>query len=155
MSIIYYFIFLFILNLFQVQGQSTDCPCQYFYKRLKFIPNEELTLTKGTFNSLLYGEDHEGCEVKFVTNDSLLTNVPKPDPIPSFLPRETASLYENGWRRNINYDAEGPGTRLFVIQKEDTLCLVSYSQPATLLDNGKTSTAKDITVTIQCRNINN
>lgn len=112
---------LVILFVWQpAQGQSTDCPCRYFHKRLELIPNEELTLTRGTFTSLMYGEELEGCEVEFVTNDSLLKDVPKPDPIPSFLPHETASLYENGWRRNINYNAEGPGTRLFGIQKDDT-----------------------------------
>jgi len=135
------------------QAQQSESICQYFYKRLSFIPNEKLAIRKGTFTSLLHGEKYEGCEVKLVTNDSLLSNVPKPDPIPSFLPRETASLYENGWRRNIKYDAEGPGSRMFGIQKGDSLCVISQSQPATLVKHGKIVQEKNITVTIQCSDI--
>lgn len=136
-----------------VQAQQSESTCRYFYSRLKFLPNEKLTIHEGTLNSLMYGEEYHGCEVTFVTNDSLLSDVPKPDPIPSFWPKNTASLYENGWRYNKKYDADGPGSHIFGIQKGDTLCLISHSQPATLVEHGKIVQEKDITVTIQCSNI--
>jgi len=148
------FLLVFLFGFFHLeptfsQSGTDGNSCQYFYAKLQEIPHTKLVQNSIIDESILYGKKKKGCEVEFVTNDSLISDIPNPA-IPSFLPGQTASLYENGWRRDINYDAEAPGSRMFGIKKKDSLCLISQSQPATLVKSGKIVSSKKITVIIQC-----
>ena len=150
--ILHTFLLIFLLAL--LYPISTDAQevidkdtCQYFYDQLREIPHTKLVQNSVIEESVLYGEKKKGCEVEFVTNDSLSIDHDLPDFIFSF---QTSELYDEGWRYNENYVADGPGTSLLGIQKEDTLCLISYAQPASLMEPEKIVTEKNITIEVQC-----
>lgn len=122
--------------------------CEYFFLSLESKPHEELTHRNGEYQSLLDGKKHTGCEIKFVTNDILLSGIKVPD----FTPVEGSEMYRNGWRVNNSFSADGPGTSLLGVQKKTVLCLVGYNQPAYLDDQGNIIQSETLSITVQCRN---
>ena len=127
--------------------------CHQFFSALKAVPHEKLTRADGEFESLDDGRKHIGCEVTLVTNDALLSGAKT---VPNFDAAEGTDLYRDGWRRNLSYDADGPGTSMHGIERGDDLCLISCAQPASIEEptidgQGIFFQSETITVIIQCR----
>lgn len=55
-----------------------------------------------------------------------------------------------GWRMENSIGADGPGTTLFAIRKESSICLVSEMQPAYLGDNGEIVQSDVLQIVVQC-----
>lgn len=146
-----YFIFVLVLTLTPFVGgqcQQLNNQCDYFYKKLKNIPHEKLTYNKGKHKSLLNRKEQEGCEVKFVTNDSLRAD----SELPVFMKTiKGTQLYKNGWRMNNKIFAEGPGSSLYGIEKGNKLCLIDYERPTYLKEPGKIVTSSKVVIIVQCQ----
>lgn len=128
-------------------------PCEYFFTALKAVPNEMLFRAHGELASVHDGSPFYGCEVRFATNDALLSGNKS---VPDFCAGEGTALYRDGWRSNLSYGADGPGTRLHAIEKGDWLCLVSSARPASIeapyIDGrGTLFQSETLTVVVQCR----
>lgn len=140
----------FVLSLVPITAscQQQNDPCLYFYEKLKQVPHEELNHSTGKHKSLINLEEQEGCEVKFVTNDSLRT---EKDKLPGFIQSiEGTELHQKGWRVNENYRTDGPGSGMYGIEKDDTLCLISYSRPTYLKEPGNIVSSSQVTIIVQC-----
>ena len=146
--------FLFIaISVLSVPGcmrTVNQHPCGHFFRALKAVPNESLTQSTGEYRSLWNGAKHVGCEVKLVTNDTLNRNH---HPMPNFDAQPDSELYRHGWRTNNAYTADGPGSSVYGIEKEKTLCVVREDQPAHIDDRGSIVQSETLTITVQCRNI--
>lgn len=126
----------------------TKDPCGYFFRALKTVPHEKLTRNDGGLESLWDGKKVSGCEVMFVTNDTLRSGRDMPD----FFATEGTELYRLGWRMNNSLAADGPGSGIFGIENESVLCLVSHDQPAYLDEKTeKIIQSETLTITVQCR----
>lgn len=128
-------------------------PCEHFYRALKRVPHEKLIRADGEYESLDDGKKRLGCEVTLVTNNALLSGIKS---VPDFNAEEGTDLYRDGWRRNLSYDADGPGTSMHGIERGDDLCLISRAQPASIeapyIDGqGTFVQSETLTVIVQCR----
>lgn len=130
-----------------VSCQQRNDACQYFYKELKKIPHLKLEIHKGVITFGWDKKEHTGCEISFISNDSLMT---KGSPLFRPDPDNNKYLYQQGWRSNKNYSADGPGTTLYGIEKNNLLCLISERQPAYIDDSGETVQQSKVTVTVEC-----
>jgi hypothetical protein len=127
-------------------SQDPD-PCQHFYATLEAVPHDTLTATSGEGTWLWHEQEYQGCQVRFVTNDSLSAGYEAPD----FAPMEDSEIYRLGWRFTPGVGADGPGTSIFGIQRDSIECLVRWDQPAWIDDQGEHQQSDVLTVTVQCR----
>lgn len=132
----------------EMESRSPDEPCHYFYEQLKDIPHEQFDRESGDITFSWDGETYNGCEITLITNDSLLTDAPR---LPRFTRGPDPVLEEQGWRYNLRYDADGPGSSMYGIEKGDTLCLIHYAQPAALEESGDIVQESVLTITLECR----
>jgi len=121
--------------------------CQRFWAKLSAVPHEKLTRADGALKSLWNLERINGCELQLITNDALLPG-PK---VPQFEALEGTDMHREGWRMNNSFVADGPGTGIFAIEKDQTFCLVRHDQPAHLDDAGEIVQSETLTLTVQCR----
>ena len=146
-----YFFILLLALLYSNSVYSQDLTalesCQIFYNQLKEIPHTKLTLDSVIYKSLLNLKREKGCQVKFVTTDSISANVEFPAFTKSI---KGTKLYDQGWRYNDKYTADGAGTGLVGIENRGVLCLISYARPVSSLKPGKFEISDDITIIVQC-----
>ena len=121
--------------------------CAYFLSVLSPVPHDQLTRTDGPHKSLWDGNKYTGCEIKFVTNDKLLSG----RRVPNFEATEDSEMYRRGWRMNNSFVADGPGTGVYGVEKESILCIVSHEQPAYLDNHGNIIQSETLSITVQCR----
>jgi len=121
--------------------------CRHFFQVLKAVPHDKIIRSDGAHQSLWDRKKYTGCEVQFVTNDTLLSDRSVPD----FEAMRGTEMYRRGWRQIISIRADGPGTGIFGIEKESLLCLVRHDQPASLEDHGKIVQSETLTISVQCR----
>lgn len=128
---------------------STNKPdsCAYFFETLHAVPHESLSHRQGEFTSTWDGKPFQGCEVKFVTNDTLHTGTP----MPTFEAFPDTEPFHLGWRMVHSIGADGPGSGIFAVEKGATLCLIRWSQPAYLANPGEIVQSATLDMTIQCR----
>lgn len=143
----YLWIVLFFFIPVMATCQQSNDPCNYFYKELKKIPHEKIDSHKGIITFDWDQKEYEGCEINFISNDSLMT---KGFPLFWPDPKNNKYLYQLGWQSNKNYSADGPGTTLYGIEKKNILCLISERQPAYIDESGKKVQELKISVTIEC-----
>jgi len=122
--------------------------CSYFFDALHKVPYESLSHRQGEMTSTWDGKRFQGCEVKFVTNDTLRTG----KAVPRFEAFPDEELYRLGWRMAPSIGADGPGSGIFAVEKGLVLCLIRWSQPAYLADSGEIIQSDTLEMTIQCRN---
>jgi len=130
-------------------------PCQYFYSTLAALPHDTLNVSSGEGVWLWErGSETEalsrsfvGCEVRFVTNDSLTVGFQ----VPMFDPLEGSEMYSLGWRFTPGVLADGPGSGIFGLHKDSVECLVDWNQEAYIDDNGDFWQSDVLEMTIQCR----
>lgn len=121
--------------------------CEHFFLALKAVPHETLTRSEGQHESLWDSKKYMGCEVQFVTNDTLISGKRVPD----FDALEGSEMYRRGWRVNNSIVADGPGSGIFGIEKESVLCIVRHDQPAGLDEHGNFEQSETLSITVQCR----
>jgi hypothetical protein len=128
---------------------DASSPCDEFYDALAEVPHESLRTALGTFESLWDGGIHEGCEVEFQTNDSLRSGVSLPD----FVPFADTEMYVAGWRMVNEIGADGPGSGIYGIRRESSLCVVRWEQPAYIDDDGDIVQSDTLRMWVQCRDM--
>jgi len=121
--------------------------CEHFSQVLKAVPHVTITRSEGAHQSLWDRKHYDGCEVQFVTNDTLLSGKRVPD----FDALKGSQMYRRGWRVNNSIVADGPGTGIFGIEKKSVLCIVRHDQPAYLDDDGTFVQSETLIITVQCR----
>jgi len=120
--------------------------CAPFYQALLQLPHEDLQSSDGPFTSEWSRHCVEGCLLVMITNQSLLGDQSLAD-----LSGEPGTpLYDEGWRSNPAYTADGPGTSLVGLEKDGALCLVFTSQPSFVGDTGKIIQDDAIKVLVEC-----
>lgn len=138
---------LIAFSLLVTQSRQEN-PCDWFFSRLEVVPHTVLSLeTEGVFVSLWGGEEFDGCELMFESNDSLLGDAEVPD-FDAYPGSEMVGL---GWETTEGIRADGPGSGIFGIESEDARCIVRWSQPAYIDDDGIFVQSDIFSMTIQCR----
>ncbi|MDH4322282.1 MAG: hypothetical protein OEV73_12395, partial [Desulfobulbaceae bacterium] len=92
--------------------------CDYFYQALAAAPHEKLTHRIGELQGQHDGKWHQGCEMVLTTDERLLAGGALPD----FQAGPGSESYRAGWRDNLAYSADGPGTSLYAIERGGDLC---------------------------------
>ena len=121
--------------------------CAYFFDTLQTVPHELLSRRQGEYESTWDGKPYQGCEVKFVTNDTLRSG----KGVPSFEAFPDSELYRLGWRIAPSIGADGPGSGIFAVEKGHVLCVIRWAQPAYLADSGDIVQSDTVKMTIQCQ----
>jgi hypothetical protein len=126
-------------------------PCDELQALLEAVPHVALTQTVGSFESIwrggtLGGGTFEGCVIEFETNDVTRGGVEAPD----FFPDEGSDLHRAGWRMAPGILADGAGTGVHGIERESTLCIIRWEQPAYVDDDGDIVSSDTLTILIQC-----
>ena len=127
-------------------NQGPD-PCQYFYRALEAVPHDTLVASSGELVWLWHDQSYSGCQVRFVTNDSISAGFQVPD----FDALEGSEMYRLGWRFSDGIGADGPGSGIFGIERDSVQCLVAWDQTAWIDDNGEFQQSDVLNMTIQCR----
>ncbi len=130
-----------------VPSEREPGPCQPFMDELEAVPQVELSMRMGELESVWDREPFTGCEIEFETNDSLTygTDVPNFDAI------EGTEMHRRGWRPTDGIGADGPGSGVFGIEKGATACVIRWSKPAYIDDDGTFVQSETLNMTIQCR----
>lgn len=129
-----------------LEGQDPS-PCRYFRDALAEIPHDSLTISSGEGVWLWHEGSYEGCQVRFVTHDSLTVGYE----VPGFDAGEGSQMDRLGWRFMQEVGADGPGSGIFGIERGPVQCLVYYEQPAYIDENGEFWQSDTLKMTIQCR----
>jgi hypothetical protein len=127
-------------------GQELS-PCRYFHDALEGIPHDSLTISSGDGVWLWHEERYVGCQVRFVTRDSISEGYKVPD----FDAVESSRTHSLGWRFMHGVAADGPGSGIFGIERGSVQCLVYHEQPAYIDENGEFWQSDTLEITIQCR----
>lgn len=126
--------------------EQTD-GCVFLFRILEAAPHRALSLEPGTHVSLYDGESYTGCQIDF---EAVASELPAEDERLLSVGPGT-DLYNRGWRLDNTIAADGPGTSLFAIRNETSLCVVDEAQPAYLDDDGEIVASDTLSITIQCR----
>lgn len=121
--------------------------CQPFFTALDSVPHAALSMRTGVFISTWDGARYDGCEVEFETSDGLRAGVPVPD----FEAARDSEMHRRGWRASQGIRADGAGSGTFGIEKETELCVIRWSQPAYLFEEGEIVQSEMFSMTVQCR----
>lgn len=127
-------------------GGSPD-PCESFHAALEAVPHDTLVRTAGDIEWIWDREPVRGCQVRFVTRDSLVAG----HGVPAFDALEGSEMHRRGWRMSDGIGADGPGSSIFGIERDSVRCLVWWDQPAYIDDDGEFVQSETLTITIQCR----
>jgi hypothetical protein len=128
-----------------------DSMCEPFHEALAGIPNVALSVRTGSFRSVWDDAEHEGCEIRFETTDSLSAGRTVPD----FQPVEGSDLYAAGWRQTEGMLADGPGSSIYGIERDTVACVIHWDQPAGIDDDGEFFQSDTLDIIVQCTNRSN
>jgi hypothetical protein len=144
-------IFLVILCLifsFSVVSSGMSEPCKYFYGELVRIPHKKIAFEENTLISDLDGREFVGCKIIFNSHIELMIDDYEP---PSFWAYESSELYEEGWRIDHNYTADGPGSGKYAIANNSIICIIDWDRHAWIDDKtGEIMQSDLINMEIQC-----
>ena len=91
---------------------------------------------------------YNGCEIIFETKWSLLDK--DTDPMDMFYPYENSYLYKAGWRADLRFCADGPGSTFYLIRNGKFFCIVRWEFTAYIDDSGEYVTGDVLWGKIQC-----
>jgi hypothetical protein len=128
-------------------GTQEPDPCQYFYEALEVVPHDILVASSGDLLWMWHEQPYTGCQVRFVTNDSIRAGYE----VPEFDALEGSEMYRLGWRFMDSVGADGPGSGIFGIERDSVQCLVRWEQSAWIDDEGEFQQSDVLEMTIQCR----
>lgn len=136
------FSFLFIFNS-QISN-ATDSPCTQFYNELLKLPHTRLTQTANGFVSLLDGKSLKGCEVKFESDESMVSGKVV------YLKFQTFTNWQD-WYVNENLIADGPGSSTVAIENNQNKCILHWSQHARIdKQSNEYRQSENINLIVQC-----
>lgn len=142
------FVLTSMLSLAASAQTDNPDPCDHFFLALTAVPNQTLIRARGSHESVWDGKRYGGCEVRLVTNNTLLSG----KEVPAFHATADTALYRKGWRENHAFVADGPGSSVVGLENGPVLCLVSHDQPAYVEDKtGEIIQSETLTITVQCR----
>lgn len=95
---------------------------------------------------MLDGRARAGCSIRFETTEALLGDRALPD----LRAAPGSALAALGWSVDPSIGADGPGSSVHALSREDVQCVVSWAQPSYLDDDGEFVASETITVVIQC-----
>lgn len=110
---------------------------------LKHIKNEVIPVTF-EFNDKTYN----GYEILFETKWSLLDK--DVDPMGMFYPYEYSYWYNAGWRADIRFCADGPGSTFYLIRNGEFFCTIRWDFVSYIDDNGEHVSGDELSGWIQC-----
>jgi len=142
-------ILLLFLPLSASAGSDLQEICSAFHEELKIIPHDSLVIRAGLVSGPFEGEKVPGCKVIFKSREALMGNS---ENLPSFEAEEGSKLHREGWRINEQDRADGAGSGSYVIEKDTTLCIVSWDQHAWIDETGKSGQSAFIDMKIRCMN---
>ena len=137
---------LLLLITSTVHAGVTAATCQPFYDALEQVPHESIFQREGMFNSRFFETSATGCFLVMNTTAARLGEQKLPD----LSARPGTPLHAAGWRANQNYTADGPGTAVIGLEKEEALCIVYSDQPSYRNDDGKIARGIFIKVQVEC-----
>ena len=141
-----YWILLVLLFPSLAFAQVTAETCQPFYQALESVPHESIFQREGFFNSRWFETTATGCFLVLNTNQTLLGKQTLPD----LSGAPGSPFYNDDWRINPVYAADGPGTQVVGLEKGQDLCLVMTEQPSYIDDDGEIIKNIFIKVRVEC-----
>lgn len=126
--------------------------CNFFHEDLAHVPNNSVVLNTGQLHSRFDGQAFNGCEVVFNSHGILLKNGSAD--LPSFRATKDSTLYEDGWREENRYAADGPGSGTYGIVKDNILCIINWDQHSWIDDKtGNIEHSDFINMVVQCMEV--
>lgn len=125
---------------------SQEEPCRDFYRVLDTVPRLALATRSGPLESMWDGEPPAVCELKFETTDSILAGAVVPD----FLAHPGSATYNAGWRIVPEIVADGAGSGIYGIQRNNVRCVIRRERPAYIDDDGALRQGDSLSMLIQC-----
>jgi hypothetical protein len=131
-----------------VQAGEDAEMCQPFYDALNSVPHESIYQDDGecAYTSTWFEACAKGCLVVMNTSVDRLDGQTLPD----MSGEPDTPVHKAGWRINPKYIADGPGTGVVGLEKNDALCFVYTEQPAQVGESGGVTQSRYITVRIEC-----
>ena len=125
-------------------GAQTAMIGRFFYDKLSELPHTQLTVNTNGFVSLWDGQQSDGCEVVFGTDESMVSGKVAHQKFESF-------INLSGWSLNEKLMADGPGSSTVGIENDGTRCLVKWSQPSWVDEKaGEIKQSDKIKIVVQC-----
>jgi hypothetical protein len=120
--------------------------CTSFYQALESVPHESIFRYFGLYASQRLASGVNGCLVVMVTNDVLLGS----DYFPDLTAEPGTQLSQVGWLSNEKYNMETSGTKVFGMEKDGALCLVSVESPTYVDDSGRAIQREHVSARVEC-----
>ena len=115
-----------------------------FYQALDSLKHTKNEFAPATFE--FNNKTYNGYEIIYETKWSLLDK----DPTGMFYPFEDNYWYNAGWRADIRFCADGPGSTFFLIRKGEFFCTIRWEHTAYIDDNGEHVSGDDLSGIIRC-----
>jgi len=117
-----------------------------FYQALDSLEHikNEITPVVFEFDNKVYN----GYEIIFETKWSLIDK--DKDPMDMFYPYENNYWYNTGWRADIRFCADGPGSTSYLIRNGEFFCTIRWYFVAYIDDNGNFVEGNELSGRIQC-----
>lgn len=126
--------------------------CNFFYDTLAPVPHLSINREQNQPLTDLDGKQYAGCRLIFNSHTDLLGNN---YPLPSFQAEAGTELFQQGWRPDDRYLADGPGTSQHGISKNSIRCIIDWDQQAWLDDQTNKIMQSDlINLEIRCLDTN-
>jgi hypothetical protein len=154
MHLLMLLITMLITTLLPVPTRAGDLndSCAPFFQALLQVPHESLVRRDGLFTSQWSGHCVEGCLVVMQTDQVRLGSPALLDSqaLADLSAEPGTPLYQDGWRSNPAYTADGAGTGVIGLERDGALCLVYTEQPSFIDDNGQFVQSEAIKVRVEC-----
>jgi hypothetical protein len=136
-----------LLSGFTAQDKVESCKA--FYDRLSLLPHQKLEIDSDSALEDRDGRRYAGCQVSFVSHVDLLGSEVE---LPSFRPLEGDELYDSGWREDLDYLADGPGSGSYGISRDGITCIIRWNRHAWLESTGEIKQSDRVEMTVDCLN---
>ncbi len=115
-----------------------------FYQALDSLKHIKNDVAPATFE--FDNKTYNGYEIIYETKWSLLDK----DPTGMFYPFEDSYWYNAGWKADIRFCADGPGSTLYLIRNGEFFCIIRWDFVSYIDDDGEHVSGDDLSGRIQC-----
>ncbi|MDA3812658.1 MAG: hypothetical protein PF570_00235 [Candidatus Cloacimonetes bacterium] len=141
--IILYFLFIVVIASAE---DFNDTIFIQFHQALDSLIHIKYQVTPATFK--FKNKTYAGYEIVFETKWSLLDK--DTDPMSMFRPLKRNYWYASGWRADIRFCADGPGSTFYLIRNGEFFCTIRWEFVSYIDDNGEYVTGDELSGRIQC-----
>jgi len=141
--IIIYLLFIVVVSSAENFHDTVFVPFYQALDSLKHIKNEVAPATFEFDNKTC-----DGYEIIFETKWSLLDK--DTDPMSMFYPYEDSYWFNAGWRADISFCADGPGSTFYLIRNGEFFCTVRWYFVSYIDDDGEFVTGDELSGKMQC-----